>query len=198
MASRSENVAANILPASDMNGASTIGRLSSSFLCDRFGALRVHFTVALVSSFLCLFLWTFAKNLPTALVFVVLFGAFSGSLIGLPPASMAYILGPSAQHRLGQWTGLMYSMAAPFALTGPVIEGYLITRYGQNYLTLQLFSGFCLFMAACCMFMSMDEPFFRRKRAGDEDVRGLERKSRLGSIGSALSAPAGWFRKDET
>merc|ERR1711939_629113 len=71
-------------------------------------------------------------------------------VIGLPPASMAYLLGPNpeAQARLGQWTGMMYSAAGIFALTGPLIAGHLISAYGNNFLTVQLWSGACMMLSA--------------------------------------------------
>lgn len=133
-----------------MNGTSSVGRLSSSFLCDRFGALNVHAFVSLLSAALCLFMWVHLKTLEGGIAFVCIFGAFSGSVIGLPPASMAAILGPE-QKKLGQWLGQTFFIAAPFALTGPVIEGYLVSRYKINYLTIQIFSGLCLLSSA--MFM---------------------------------------------
>jgi len=136
-----------------MNGASTVGRLSSSYLCDHFGALNVHAFVTLVSSLLVLTLWTLASSVPAAIAFVVIFGVFSGAVIGLPPASMAYLLGPDphAQARLGQWTGMMYSAAGIFALTGPVIAGHLISAYGKNFLTVQCWSGACMLLSSACM-----------------------------------------------
>ncbi|EPS39645.1 hypothetical protein H072_6574 [Dactylellina haptotyla CBS 200.50] len=153
-----------------MNASSTIGRLSSSYLCDHFGALNVHAIVTLVASFLCLFLWTFAKSLPAALGFVVVFGAFSGSVIGLPPASMAAILGPdpTQQAKLGQWTGMMYTISSFFAFTGPIIAAHLFTKF-DNYLTIQIWSGLSLFFSALCMGMtiiyhSRDESIARLRR----------------------------------
>ncbi|KAF3932402.1 hypothetical protein ABW19_dt0207587 [Dactylella cylindrospora] len=153
-----------------MNASSTIGRLSSSYLCDHFGALNVHMVVTLVSSFLCLFLWTFANHLQAAAAFVIIFGAFSGSVIGLPPASMAAILGPdpSQQAKLGQWTGMMYTISSFFALVGPVIAGHLVITY-DTYITVQVWSGLCLFFSACCMGMaiiyhSRDESIARLRR----------------------------------
>ena len=120
-----------------------------------FGALNIHGTSALLGSLLLLLLWTFATTLGPALAFVIIFGAVSGSIIGLPPASIAYILGRAdfaQQAKLGQWTGMMYTFSAPFALTGPVIAGFLISEYGpNNYLTVQLWSGACLFAAGICM-----------------------------------------------
>jgi MCP family monocarboxylic acid transporter-like MFS transporter 10 len=155
-----------------MNGCSTFGRLSSAWLCDKFGALRVHMTVTIVSSILCLFLWTFADTLASALAFAIIFGAFSGSVIGLPPASMAAILGPEPdrQARLGQWTGMMYTAASPFALVGPVIAGHLVTKY-VTYLGVQIWSGVCLLLSA--MFMALAVFFTYRKgksSGGNEKV----------------------------
>ncbi|KAM3422425.1 hypothetical protein BST61_g2776 [Cercospora zeina] len=146
-----------------MNACSTIGRLSSSYFCDLFGALNVHCFVTLVASFLTLILWSLASGFPSALVFVVTFGAFSGAVIGLPPASVAYILGntPEAQAKLGQWTGMMYTCAAIPSLVGPVIAGHMITRY-STYITVQMWSGICLLLSATSMgfaiyFRYMDE-----------------------------------------
>lgn len=150
-----------------MNACSTFGRLSSAWLCDHFGALNVHMSVTIVSSLLCLILWTLANSLASAVVFAILFGAFSGSVIGLPPASMAAILGPEPQQqaKLGQWTGMMYTAAAPFALVGPVIAGHLVTEY-QTYLGVQIWSGLCLLLSAFCMAMAI---FVSRRRRGNVD-----------------------------
>lgn len=106
----------------------------------------------MVSSIFILLLWTFANKTGTALAFVILFGVVSGAVIGLPPASVADILGhdPVQQSKLGQWVGMMYTVAAPFALAGPVIGGYLISQYG-TFLTVQLWSGFCLFLSGAFM-----------------------------------------------
>jgi MFS family permease len=145
-----------------MNATSTLGRVTSAYLCDKFGALNVHAVVTFAASLLVLLLWTMAKTVPAAIAFVVLFGIFSGAVIGLPPASVAYILGqhPEAQSRLGQWTGMMYSSAAIFALTGPVIAGHLISHYGDSFLTVQCWSGVCLFLSAVCMALAI---FFKRR-----------------------------------
>jgi len=105
-----------------------------------------------LASLLVLCLWSLASNVAATVAFVIIFGAVSGAVIGLPPASMAYILGPCRhqQTKLGQWTGMMYTGASVFALTGPVIAGYLISEY-DTYLTVQLWSGFSLLGSAGCM-----------------------------------------------
>ncbi|KAF2863396.1 MFS general substrate transporter [Piedraia hortae CBS 480.64] len=138
-----------------MNVCSTFGRLGSAYLGDKFGALRVHACVTFIAAMLILTCWTTAKTVSAAMGFVVVFGIFSGAVIGLPPASVAHILGPDHINKLGQWTGILYSSSAIFALTGPVIAGHLITAYNRNFLTVQLWSGFCLLFSSGCMAMSI-------------------------------------------
>ncbi|EMD00011.1 hypothetical protein BAUCODRAFT_30450 [Baudoinia panamericana UAMH 10762] len=142
-----------------MNASSSIGRIASAATADHlgnYGALHVHALCTGITSILCLVFWVLAKTVGTALGFVVVFGAFSGAVIGLPPASMAYILDkndPVAQAKLGQWVGMMYTIAAPFALAGPVIAGHLISTFG--FLSLQLWSGVSLLAACGCMLMAV-------------------------------------------
>jgi len=169
-----------------MNGTSTLGRLSSSYLCDHFGALNVHSVVTLVASLLVLLLWTMAKTVPAAIAFVVLFGVFSGAVIGLPPASVAYILGgdPAAQAKLGQWTGMMYSASAVFALTGPVIAGHLITTYNNNFLTVQCWSGACMLLSACCMAMAI----LYRKTPSARQYLATKKRQLTSSVDSSATA----------
>nr|POE48771.1 aspyridones efflux protein apdf [Quercus suber] len=153
-----------------MNGASTIGRIGAAYCCDIFGALPIHAIVTFIGALLILLLWTMTQTVTAAVCFVTFFGIFSGAVIGLPPASVAYILGPDPkqQAKLGQWTGMMYTCAAVFALTGPVVAGHLITQYNQNYLTVQIWSGLCLFLSACCMAMAM---YCRRRTILTEAAR---------------------------
>lgn len=138
-----------------MNASSTIGRIGSAYLCDRFGALHVHCTVTYVASMLVLFLWQFADSLQAAIAFVVCFGAFSGAVIGLPPASCAQICDRlDLKSQLGHWTGMMYGCSAVFALSGPLIAGHLISVY-DTYATVQNWSGGCLVASASCMAMAI-------------------------------------------
>ena len=122
----------------------------------------MHIVAQLICSVLILTLWILANSTTTAIAFCVLFGMFSGTVIGLPPASIANILGctyntPStkiiAHSKLGQWTGMMYSAAAIPSLAGPVIVGHLITKY-NTYITVQAWSGACLFASALCMIVA--------------------------------------------
>jgi MCP family monocarboxylic acid transporter-like MFS transporter 10 len=145
-----------------MNGASTIGRLLLAHFSDRLGALNMHGASQLTCSLLVLVMWPLVGSESGAIAFCIIFGLFSGTVIGCPPASIANILNCTystsanaylAKMKLGHWTGMMYSFAAIPALTGPVIAGHLISTY-NTYLTLQMFSGFNLFLSLICMIVS--------------------------------------------
>lgn len=77
-----------------MNATSTLRRVCSAYLCDHFGALNVHAVATFSASLPVLLLWTMVKTVPGAIALVVMFGIFSGVVIGLSPALVAYILGP--------------------------------------------------------------------------------------------------------
>lgn len=142
-----------------MNGSSTIGRMLLAHFSDKMGALNMHSAAQLICTLLILILWPLAGSEAAAIAFCIIFGLFSGTVIGCPPASISNILNCTyttsetahlAKKKLGHWTGMMYSFAAIPALTGPVIAGHLITTY-NTYLTLQMWSGFCLFFSFVCM-----------------------------------------------
>lgn len=174
-----------------MNATSTVGRLASAYLCDHFGALNVHAVVTFIASLLVLVGWTLSDTVPAAIAFVVLFGIFSGAVIGLPPASVAYVLGPypEAQAKLGQWTGMMYSLSAVAALTGPVIAGYLISEYNE-YLTVQMWSGTCLMLSAICMAIAI---FCRARAMKREESMRQRMRNRFNSIVSTV--PIRWAHR---
>jgi MCP family monocarboxylic acid transporter-like MFS transporter 10 len=145
-----------------MNGASTIGRLAFAFFGDYTGALNMHIATQIISSLLIYILWTLAGSTAAAIAFCVFFGMFSGSVIGLPPASIANILNCTyterstahlAHSKLGQWTGMMYSVAAIPALIGPLVAGHLVTEY-SSYITVQLWSAVSLTLSALCMIVA--------------------------------------------
>jgi len=123
----------------------------------------MHATAQIICTLLLLVFWPLAGSESAAIGFCVVFGLFSGTVIGCPPASIANILNctytttetaPFAKKKLGHWTGMMYSFAAIPALAGPVIAGHLISKYNDNYITLQMWSGFCLFLSFICMVLA--------------------------------------------
>ncbi|KAF2399993.1 MFS general substrate transporter [Trichodelitschia bisporula] len=159
-----------------LNAFSTIGRIVAGYLSDHLGAVHVHAVVTFVSAILISCLWIFCPTRAGTLAFVVLYGAISGSVIGLPPASIAHILGHSrdAQSKLGQWTGMMYTVAAPFALTGPVIAGFLISKY-KSYLPMQVWSAVSLLMSSVCMAWA---GYLLHRQRGGKGLRGAVMRMR--------------------
>lgn len=136
-----------------MNVSSSVGRIGGGVLGERFGSVFIHSVVTFVAAILCGILWPLVPDVAGAIAFVILFGMFSGAVIGMPPASMMFILerDPKAnKNRVGQWVGSMYTFAAIWALTGPLIAGALIQETGA-YLGMQLWSAICLLLAAVCM-----------------------------------------------
>ncbi|KAL6709545.1 hypothetical protein ACN47E_001480 [Coniothyrium glycines] len=172
-----------------MNGASTVGRLILAHFSDYTGALNMHIGAQLVASLLTLTLWSLAGSETDAIAFCVVFGVFSGMVIGLPPASIGNILNctytsPEAKHfakkKLGHWTGQMYTFAAIPALVGPVIAGHLITEY-QSYLTVQMWSGCSLMVSFLCMLVSRWYlPCNNGDRVANNVARYLGKDDRLG------------------
>jgi MCP family monocarboxylic acid transporter-like MFS transporter 10 len=145
-----------------LNGASTIGRMLLAHFSDKIGAVNMHIGSQFTAAMLALLLWSLASSETAAIAFCVVFGVFSGMVIGLPPASIGNILNcsytaPETRHfakkKLGHWTGMMYTFAAIPALTGPIIAGHLITHY-KTYLTVQMWSGANLMISCCCMIVS--------------------------------------------
>lgn len=146
-----------------MNGASTFGRLTMAAFSDKVGQLNMHIVGQILSSLLILTLWTLSKTIDAAIAFCILFGVTSGAVIGLPPASMANILAGTYMReedhdvrykKLGHWTGMMYTMAAVPALAGPTIAGYLVTKYDNNYITIQMWAGANLMISAAFMLLT--------------------------------------------
>jgi MCP family monocarboxylic acid transporter-like MFS transporter 10 len=145
-----------------MNGASTIGRITMAGFADKTGALNMHICAQLLSSILILAFWTLVGSTSAAIAFCVCFGMTSGTVIGLPPASVANVLACTyrtpetkrfAHSKLGHWTGMMYSAAAIPSLVGPVVAGHLITKY-STYLTVQCWAGASLSVSALCMIVA--------------------------------------------
>ena len=166
-----------------MNGASTVGRLFLSAFGDKLGALNMHYMTTIICTILIYTLWTLASALPAAISFCVFFGIFSGAVIGLPPASMSNILECTyvdkdnahiARAKLGQWTGMMYTIAAIPSLTGPIIAGHLVSMY-NNYITVQMWSATNLLISAACMLVAR---WYLPLRNGQHAISFFQSKSR--------------------
>lgn len=114
----------------------------------RFGALNVYICAASATSIFCYLFWPLAGNTASGIAFCVLFGVFGGAVVALPAACVSEILAEK-QERLGQWTGMSFTLSAAWSLAGPAIVGALVSQFG--ILAPGLWGGSCLLLAALCM-----------------------------------------------
>ncbi|TXT07337.1 hypothetical protein VHUM_03057 [Vanrija humicola] len=125
-----------------MNAGSTLGRLFA-FIGDRFGRYNVLIINMYVTAILLLGFWA-GLPAPSALIaFGVLFGFTVGMIISMIPPCIAHISKP---HEIGTRIGFMYTIMSAFTLSGPPINGVLITKYPgtTGFRAVGLFSGFSL------------------------------------------------------
>ncbi len=69
-------------------------------------------------------------------------------MVALPAACVSEILAEK-QERLGQWTGMSFTLSAAGSLAGPAIVGALVSQFG--ILAPGLWGGSSLLLAALCM-----------------------------------------------
>jgi hypothetical protein len=84
-----------------------------------------------------------------AMLFAGLLGQATGLQVSLPVNDIQDILGPKRGDRFGQYAGMTYLFASPFILTGPMITGLLVDRFGINMVGYWAIAGFC----ACAVFL---------------------------------------------
>ena len=121
--------------------ASVAGRLITGFLASRIGSMLPWITCALTSGIIAV-AWIGVKTEASFITIAVLYGAFSGALIPLPP-SVFPIVCPDLKV-LGARLGMAQAIGSVASLIGSPIAGALtqISSSAENrYLGLQLFSG---------------------------------------------------------
>lgn len=77
-----------------------------------------------------------------AMLFCGFLGQTSGLQVVLPVNDIQDILGPKRQDRFGQYTGMTYLIASPFILTGPLVTGLLVDKFGMNAVAYWTIAGF--------------------------------------------------------
>ena len=78
-----------------------------------------------------------------AMLFAGLLGQATGLQVSLPVNDIQDILGPKRGDRFGQYAGMTYLFASPFILTGPMLTGLLVDRFGINMVGYWAIAGFC-------------------------------------------------------
>ena len=106
-----------------LNAASIFGRIIPNIMADRLGAFNVLLPFTFCASVLA-FAWIGIHNLAGIIVFAILYGFFSGSIVSLPPTALA-ALSPDLS-RVGTRMGMSFSFAGFGLLLGSPIAGAIL------------------------------------------------------------------------
>jgi predicted MFS family arabinose efflux permease len=105
-------------------------------------ARKLHALSCIFSSFFIALFWFIPGNYAMAMLFCGLLGQATGLQVSLPVNDIQDILGPTRGDRFGQYTGMTYLFASPFILTGPMLTGLLVDRFGINVVAYWAIAGF--------------------------------------------------------
>lgn len=110
-----------------LNASSVFGRIIPNIIADYLGALNVLLPFTVCASILA-FAWIAIHNVAGIVVFAILYGFFSGSIVSLPPTALA-ALSPDLS-RVGTRMGMCFSFAGFGLLLGSPIAGAILKSKG--------------------------------------------------------------------
>ncbi|OCL12332.1 MFS transporter, MCP family, solute carrier family 16, member 10 [Glonium stellatum] len=139
----SENLANRLLMLTLLS--STVGRLSASALAQCFGVMLPWVICCVISGISCL-VWIYIRTLQWFVVWCVLFGAFSGALVSLPPAMFPRVCPDLSL--LGTRMGMSWPTTALAFLIGTPIAGAIVNLETANLVGMQVWSGVCMLIGA--------------------------------------------------
>ncbi|KAI7083472.1 MFS general substrate transporter [Hortaea werneckii] len=130
--------------------ASIVGRLAVGYAAAKIGIMIPWIACGLSSGIFCI-AWIGVENQGSFIAFAVLYGAFSGALIPLPPSVFPHVC-PDPKV-LGARLGMAQAIGSVASLIGSPIAGALAevnAAPGEtNWLGLQLFSGLVMMLGGC-------------------------------------------------
>lgn len=124
-----------------MNAASMVGRLAAGPLADRWGRFNSMCIYGFLSSLTLLFCWPMPGLTQTkagVLVFSITYGIFAGGSIAIVGACVGQI---SSRNQAGARLGMLWTLAAPGTLLGPVLSTLLLNQAAGQYWPLALWTG---------------------------------------------------------
>ncbi|KAL1843482.1 hypothetical protein VTJ49DRAFT_1353 [Mycothermus thermophilus] len=135
-----------------LNAGSIVGRIVPNALADRYGSLNLILACTM-GSMVLVFGWLGVRDLAGAIVFVVLYGAFSGGVVSLTP-SVIVSLSPD-MGRVGARMGLSFVVAGIAILIGTPIAGAILgSTEDPRWTGTILYSAFGLLAATLLYFAS--------------------------------------------
>ncbi|GLA29764.1 hypothetical protein AnigIFM63326_007679 [Aspergillus niger] len=133
-----------------LSASSFFGRIAPNMLADRLGSLNVMILVSLVVTVLA-FAWMGIHSNAGAIVFAVIYGFASGTVVALMPPVLALLCPDMAV--VGTWMGMSFVFAGLGILIGNPIAGALLDLEhavfwkGQLFAAVMIGAGMACFMA---------------------------------------------------
>ncbi|KAH9912458.1 major facilitator superfamily domain-containing protein [Fomitopsis serialis] len=131
-----------------LSAASTLGRLLPNFLADKTGPLTMLAGCATATGILALS-WLAVHTVGGFVVFCVLYGLFSGSLVSLPPAAVASLTDDHS--RLGARLGMAFALAGFGLLIGNPVAGVLVDLRTGEFWKGIVFNGVAVLAAGALL-----------------------------------------------
>lgn len=131
------------------NAASISGRIFPNFLSDTIGPLNIQAPATLIAGVLVL-AWIPAHSLGSVLAVSILYGFFSGSLVSLPPSSIASMTADMGE--LGGRIGMAFLAMAFGSLIGAPVAGAIVQNSGYD--GARVYGGCMILAGAVVMFAS--------------------------------------------
>lgn len=145
-----------------LNAGSIVGRVVPNALADRWGSLNLMIACAL-GSMVLVFGWLGVENLGGSIVYVLLYGAFSGGVVSLTP-SVLVSLSPD-MGRVGARMGMSFVVSGVAILVGTPIAGAILGNEGDpEWLGTILYAAFGL-VVATGLYSTSRLLLYRRKGA---------------------------------
>ncbi|GKZ73919.1 hypothetical protein AnigIFM60653_006124 [Aspergillus niger] len=133
-----------------LSASSFFGRIAPNMIADRLGSLNVMILVSLVVTVLA-FAWMGIHSNAGAIVFAVIYGFASGTVVALMPPVLALLCPDMAV--VGTWMGMSFVFAGLGILIGNPIAGALLDLEhavfwkGQLFAAVMVGAGMACFMA---------------------------------------------------
>lgn len=112
-----------------LNFGSIFGRVVPNALADKYGSLNV-LVVCMIASTAIGYGWFGVHNLAGAIVFSLLYGAFTGGVVSLTPSVIVSLV-PDMQ-RLGSRMGMCFLITGTALLVGTPIAGAIVNGYTES------------------------------------------------------------------
>lgn len=128
---------------------SIFGRIGPAWCADHIGRFNVMITMAFVTTIFVLALWIPANSNAALILFAILFGFTSGTIVSMAPPIVAQI---SDVRQIGVRTGTVFTFIAISVLVSNPIAGALIVADNGSFVKCQIFAG-CVMAAGSVFFL---------------------------------------------